>query len=43
VTDSPADQLDVLTGNTVLVISGDGTKTLVSNDGSIEDVCETLA
>ncbi len=41
--DSPANELDVVKGSSVLRIEGDGTRTLESYDGSIEDLCVTLA
>jgi len=42
-TDSPANQLLVFSGNTVVDISSTGRKTLVSSDGIAEDLCMTLA
>jgi hypothetical protein len=41
--DSPANEWDVVTGSSVLHIAADGTRTLVSSDGAIEDLCVTLA
>ena len=42
-TDSPANQLLVFSGNTVVDISSTGRKTLVHTDGAAEDLCATLA
>jgi len=42
-TDSPANEFDIVTGSSVLRIAADGTRTLLSSDGAIEDLCLTLA
>jgi hypothetical protein len=41
--DSPSNELDVVTGASVLRIAADGERTLLSYDGAIEDLCVTLA
>jgi hypothetical protein len=41
--DSPADELLIFSGRTVINISATGVKTLVTQDGSAENMCVTLA
>jgi len=41
--DNPASQLLLLNGYTVLHGAPDGSKTLVSHSGSVENLCDTLA
>ena len=41
--DNPSHQLLLLSGTTVLHGAPSGAKTLVSNDGHVENLCETLA
>jgi hypothetical protein len=41
--DDPSQQLLLLPGHTVLHGAADGTKTLVSHEGTAENLCETLA
>jgi hypothetical protein len=41
--DTPADEFLITTGLTVLDVSATGTKTLVKQDGTAENLCDTLA
>jgi hypothetical protein len=41
--DSPSNEFLIFSGRTVINISATGTKTLVTQDGSAEDMCVTLA